>query len=122
MKIDAMAAMAGGVRTTRWARILESIKDQERSDDVGRHAGWGAGVDLRAPPERDRYGPSMMRLAYGTNRWGRTLGCLLLPAAIVLITIEEDVLHIPQAAGWASLGGLVVAFVLLGMWIDRRRP
>jgi len=63
----------------------------------------------------------MVPLAYGTNRWGRTLGCLFIPAAVVLITIEEDVLHIPQGAGWLSLVGLVVGFVIVGIWLDRRR-
>ena len=52
---------------------------------------------------------------------GDERGCLLIPAAVVLITIEEDVLHIPQEAGWASLVGLVVAFVLVGVWTARRR-
>jgi hypothetical protein len=32
-----------------------------------------------------------------------------------------DVLHIRAAAVWISLVGLVVAFVLVGFWIDRRR-
>lgn len=62
----------------------------------------------------------MVPLAYGTNRWGRTLGCLYIPAMIVLITIEEDVLHIPQVAGWLSLVGLFAGFVLVARWLDRR--
>jgi hypothetical protein len=62
----------------------------------------------------------MMPLAYGTNNWGRTLGLLYIPAVIVLITVEMDVLHMPQSAGWWSIVGLVVAFVLIGRWLDRR--
>ena len=108
------------VSRTWAARILVSIKDQERNE-VGRYAGWGAGDDKNARPERDETGPSMFPLANGVARWGRNLGCLLIPTAIVLITIEEDVLHIPQTVGWISLAGLVVVFVLVGIWLDRRR-
>ena len=102
-KVAAIAPIAGALRRTGSDRILVSIKDQERNE-VGRYAGWGAGEDQNARSQRDETGPSMVPLAYGTTRWGRTLGCLLIPAAIVLITVEEDVLHIPQAAGWISLG------------------
>ena len=63
----------------------------------------------------------MIPLAYGaTRRWGRTLGLLYIPAVIVLITLEIDVLHMPAAAGWISLIGLFVAFLLIGRWLDRR--
>ena len=76
---------------------------------------------MTAKPARDRFGPSMIPLAYGaTRRWGRTLGLLYIPAVIVLITLEIDVLHMPAPAGWISLVGLFVAFVLIGRWLDRR--
>ena len=100
---------------------MVSIKDQEPAR-VGQYAGWGSGEDLKAKPARDRFGPSMVPLAYGaTRRWGRTLGLLYVPAMIVLITVEIDLLHLPAAAGWISLVALFVAFVLLGRWLDRRR-
>jgi len=115
-----MATTAVLVNRTWSVGILVSVKDQERNG-VGRDSGWGVDEDLYVPPERDETGPSMVSLAYGTNRWGRTLGCLFIPAALVLITFEMDVLHIPAAAVWISLVGLVVAFVLIGFSIDRRR-
>lgn len=55
-----------------------------------------------------------------TQRWGRTLGLLWVPAVIVLITVE-DWLGVPQVAGWISLVGLTVGFVLIGLLLDRRR-
>jgi hypothetical protein len=113
--------MAAGVTRIRCGRILESINDQEKTPDVGRYAGWGSGEDLHAKPARDRFGPSLIPLAYGaTRRWGRTLGLLYIPAVIVLITLEIDVLHLPASAVWVSLVGLFVAFVLVGRWLDRR--
>jgi hypothetical protein len=95
------------------------IKDQ-KPPDVGQYAGWGIEEDRSASPARDRYGPAMLPVAYGTNRWGRTLGLLYIPAVIVLITLEDDVLHVPQAAGWISLVGLFAGFMLLARWLDRR--
>ena len=114
--------MATGLTTMRCGRIVVSIKDQEPAE-AGRYAGWGSGEDLKARPAPDRFGPSMMPLAYGAHRrWGRTLGLAYIPAVIVLITVEIDILHMPQSAGWWSLVALFVAFVLLGRWLDRRRP
>jgi hypothetical protein len=115
-----MAAIESGGRATRSRRILVSIKDQ-RPDDIGEYAGWGGREDQVARPPRDRYGPSVLPFRYGTNPWGRTLGCLYLPAVVVLLTIELDVLHMPDAAGWVSMVGLFVAFILFGRWLDRRR-
>jgi len=113
--------MARLERSKRSGRILIGINDQEKPAPVGGYAGWGSGEDVTAKPARDRFGPSMFPLAYGaTRRWGRTLGLLYIPAVIVLITLEIDVLHIPAPAGWISLVGLFVAFVLIGRWLDRR--
>jgi hypothetical protein len=51
--------------------------------------------------------------------WRRTLGCLWLPAMIVLITVE-DWLHVPQGVGWLSLVGLFVVFMAVARWGDRK--
>ena len=119
--VAAIPPMAAGVKAIRCGRILVSINDQDKPVEIGGYAGWGSGEDLATTPARDRFGPSMIPLAYGaTRRWGRTLGLLYVPAVIVLITLEVDVLHMPAAAGWVSLVGLFVAFVLIGRWLDRR--
>ena len=51
--------------------------------------------------------------------WRRTLGCLWLPAIVVLITVE-DWLHVPQEMGWISIAGLFVVFLLVAWWGDRK--
>jgi hypothetical protein len=99
--------------TTLSARILDSIKDQE-PDDLGRYAGWGGGEDLKARPQRDQLGPSIL-----PRNWGRTLGLLWIPAIIVLVTVELW-LGLPQVAGWISLVGLFVVFLLVQFWLDRK--
>jgi hypothetical protein len=39
---------------------------------------------------------------------------------VVLITVE-DWLHVPQEAGWISIGGLFVVFFVVGWWSDGKR-
>jgi hypothetical protein len=39
---------------------------------------------------------------------------------IVLITVE-DWLHVPQEAGWISIGTLFVVFLVVARWSDRKR-
>jgi hypothetical protein len=39
---------------------------------------------------------------------------------IVLITVE-DWLHVPQEAGWISIGALFVVFLVVARWRDRKR-
>lgn len=63
----------------------------------------------------------MFPLAYRDDRiWRRTLGCLWLPALVVLITVD-DWLRVPQEAGWMSIAGLFVVFLLVARWSDRKR-
>jgi hypothetical protein len=70
----------------------------------------------------EREGPSLFPLTYRPDRmWRRTLGCLWLPAIVVLITVE-DWLHVPQEMGWISIAGLFVVFLLVAWWSDRKRP
>lgn len=54
------------------------------------------------------------------RNWGRNLGLLWVPGVVILITIELW-LGVPQVAGWISMIGLLVAFLLVARWIDRRR-
>ena len=110
-------------RNTRSGRILDSINDQPRDDDIGQHAGWGAGEDLDAPPVEERTGPALapfLRYRGGDRAWRLALGCLWLPAIVVVITIE-DWLHVPQNVQWISLGVVFVVFNLVAFVPDSRR-
>ena len=42
-----------------------------------------------------------------------------MPAIAAVLTIELW-LNVPQVAVWLSLAGLFPAFLLAGMWIDRK--
>ena len=52
--------------------------------------------------------------------WRRTLGCLWIPAIVVLITIE-DWLHVPQVAGWISIAVLLVVLLVVARLSDRKQ-
>lgn len=96
------------------------MKDH-RELDIGRYAGWGTGEDANPPPESDP--PERRELLYALryredNVWRDRLVWLWVPSMIVLITID-DWLHIPQWAGWMSLGGLLVVFLLAAWLTDR---
>src|SRR5437879_2197569 len=97
--------------------------DQPRDDDIGQHAGWGAGEDLDAPPVEERTGPALapfLRYRGGARAWRLALGCLWLPAIVVVITVE-DWLHVPQSVQWISLGVVFVVFNLVAFVPDSRR-
>ena len=119
--MPAIAISEGAERRTRPERILESIKDQKPTD-VGRYAGWGADEDLKEPPGKpEPTGPAMMpflRRRSGDRWWRLSLGFLLLPAMIVIITVE-DWLHLSQSIMWISLGVLLAAFVTYILVSDR---
>ncbi len=89
--------------------------------DVGRYSGWGTGDDAGPPP---RSSPPERRellyaLRYREDNVSRDrLVWLWIPAMIGLITVE-DWLHVPQLAGWISLGGLFVVFLLVAWLSDR---
>jgi hypothetical protein len=109
-----------GTSSRNSRRILGLVGKDQPERDIGRYAGWGAGDDLTAPSKHEREGPSLFPLAYRDDRvWRRTLGCLWLPAMVVLITVE-DWLRIPQGIGWISLVGLFVAFIVVARWGDRK--
>jgi hypothetical protein len=77
---------------------------------------------LDALPEIERVGPSLMPfLRHKSNdRWWRlSLGCLWLPAIVVLLQIEEW-LHIPQTMGWISLGALALLFIAIAVVADKK--
>jgi hypothetical protein len=58
----------------------------------------------------------------GNDRfWRLSLGFLWIPAIIVVITVEQDWLHLPQSVTWISLGALAVGFVAFVLVADRRR-
>lgn len=116
-----IATIADRERTMRSGRILRSIKDQETGDGIGRYAGWGSGEDAAAPEAKDREGPQLapfLRYRRGDRAWRLSLGCLWVPAIIVLLTVE-DWMHIPQGAQWVSLGVLLVAFLAATFISDR---
>src|SRR4029077_10636413 len=84
-----------------------------------RDSGWASG-DEYARPKLEHEGPSVFPLAYRTDRvWGRTLGCLWMPAIAAVLTIELW-LNVPQVAIWLSLAALFPAFFLASRWIDRK--
>lgn len=92
--------------------------DDRGDDNIGRNAGWGSPEDQASrPAPEEAQGPSMLAFTRG---WGRTLGCFWLPGIALLITVE-DWLHVPQVAGWLSLVGLLVVFLAIWWWLDRRR-
>lgn len=107
---------------TRSARILASIKDQGKGDDVGRYAGWGAGEDVNAPPgEGERHGPALapfLRYRPGDRAWRLAFGCLWIPAIIVVITVE-DWMGIPQNIQWISLGIVFVVFMAIAFMPEK---
>ena len=119
--MPAIAISEGAERRTRPERILESIKDQKPTD-VGRYAGWGADEDLKEPAGKpEPTGPAMMpflRRRSGDTWWRLSLGFLLLPAMIVVITVE-DWLPLSQSIMWISLGVLLAAFVTYILVSDR---
>lgn len=90
--------------------------------DVGRYSGWGHDEELpKGGPPEQRHHLAFMRYEED-NVWRDRLGCLYLPAMVVLITVE-DWLHVPQVAGWISLVGLFAFFMLIariGDRVDRR--
>src|SRR5438067_11179057 len=118
--VTPIAAIALLSRSTRSERILGSIKDQPRGDDVGRNAGWGTGEDLNAPPVEERTGPALapfLRYRGGDRPWRLAFGCLWLPAIVVVITVEGW-LRIPQYVQWISLGVVFVVFNLVAFVPD----
>jgi len=97
------------------------ISDRDDREDIGQYAGWGTDDDLNSRPQRERgRGPSIFPyLATDPGTWRRSLGCLWIPALILLITIEEW-LHVPQAVGWLSILGLFVVFLIVVWRVDWR--
>jgi hypothetical protein len=62
----------------------------------------------------------MFPLQYRPDRvWRRTLGCLWIPAIIVLITVE-DWLHVPQLFSWISIGVLLMVYLVVARLTDRK--
>jgi hypothetical protein len=116
-KVAPTATVAVQVRTTRSPRILVSIKDQPRKEDIGGYAGWGAGEDLEAPPgEGERHGPALapfLRYRATDRAWRLAFGILWIPAIIVVITVEQW-MGIPQDIQWISLGIVFVLFMAIG--------
>lgn len=120
-KVAPTATVAVRVRTTRSALILVLIKDQDREKEIGRYAGWGTGEDLSAPEAKDREGPQLapfLRYRRGDTAWRLSLGCMYIPAIIVVLTVE-DWLHVPQGVQWISLGAVFVLFVGTTLLSDR---
>jgi hypothetical protein len=111
------ARVAVRARTTRSSRILVSIKDQPRDEDIGRYAGWGAGEDVDAPPGKgESEGPALapfLRYRATDRAWRLAFGILWIPAVIVVITIEEW-MGIPQNIQWISLGVVFLLFMAIG--------
>lgn len=113
--------MAVRVRTTRSAGILVSINDQRREDEIGKYAGWGSGEDLSAPEAKDREGPQLapfLRYRRGDRAWRLSLGCMYIPAIIVVLTVEQW-LHVAQDLQWISLGVLFALFIGTTLLSDR---
>jgi hypothetical protein len=115
-KVAPTATVAVRVRTTRSARILVSIKDQEQ-ESIGRYAGWGTGEDLEAPPGKgERTGPALapfLRYRATDRAWRLAFGILWIPAIVVVITIEQW-MGIPQNIQWISLGVVFLLFMAIG--------
>lgn len=121
--MPAIATSAGGERTTRPERILDSITDQKPTD-VGRYAGWGTEEDAHAPEDRaERTGPAMLPFLRhrSSDRWWRVgIGFAWIPLVIVLITVEQW-LNVPQGAMWVSLGIFFVVFIGISIAVSRIR-
>jgi hypothetical protein len=115
-KVAPTATVAVRVRTTRSARILVSIKDQEQ-EGIGRNAGWGTGEDLEAPAGKgERTGPALapfLRYRSDDRAWRLAFGCLWIPAIIVVVTVE-DWMGIPQGLQWISIGAVFIVFMAVG--------
>jgi hypothetical protein len=115
-KVAPTAAVAVRVSTTRSARILFWIKDQDREKDIGRYAGWGAGEDLTAAPgEGERHGPALapfLRYRATDRAWRLAFGCMWLPAIIVVLAVEEW-MGVSPGIQWISLGVVFVVFMAI---------
>src|SRR5438445_13308771 len=102
---------------------MDSINERPLGEEIGRNAGWGAGGDLDAPPVEERTGPALapfLRYRGGDRAWRLALGCLWLPAIVVVITVE-DWLHVPQSVQWISLGFVFVVLNLVAFVPASRR-
>jgi hypothetical protein len=101
---------------TRSERILVSINDQKREEDIGSYAGWGAGEDSEAPPGKgERVGPALapfLRYRATDRAWRLAFGCLWIPAIIIVITVEQWI-GIPQNIQWISLGVVFLLFMAI---------
>ncbi len=110
------ATVAVRFRTTRSPRILVSIKDQPRDEDIGRYAGWGAGDDANAPPGKgEATGPALapfLRYRATDRAWRLAFGCLWIPAIIVVVTVEQW-MGVPQNFEWISLGAVFLLFMAI---------
>ena len=92
------------------------VNELDRGAEIGRYAGWGSGDDARQSPDR-RHDPKVPTplQAHRVTRSDK-LGLLLIPCWLVVLTVWEW-LHnrfgVPAWVGWASIGVVALAFVVL---------